>query len=408
MADLKQLKEERASLMSQITAISDKAKAENRNVTKEEADSVNQMYDKQVELRDQINAEERAIEMRSKLAENVEEIADDSKKSKEEVRSEVNRAFYNIMTRRASQKDLDIVKQFESRATDQSKTAGEGGYTVPTGFMAELEKTMAYYGTMLDRNLVRYWATPNGIDIAWPATDDTANKAVQVSEGASVASGTAAVFTSKTFKAYKWTSKIVKYTPELLSDSSFDFAMVLSDLFGERMGRGLNAAFTTGAGTTTVQGVVTGASAGKTTASETAITAAELLDLIYSLDRAYRSNAKLMMNDSTLKYIINLALSTDAKMANLFVPGANAGEPGYILGVPVVINNDMAAIGAGNVPIVIGDFKKYVTRFVGTPTFKTLFELYAATDELAAIMFQRVDGQVLNTAAFKKLTCADT
>ena len=408
MANLKSLKEERAGVLKQMEDLSKTAQAENRNMTTDEAQKVNSLYDRSAELRDMIKAEERTAEIRAEISEKVEQAADRNKESKDEARAKVNEAFRNLFMNRMSSEDRNVLNRFESRATDQSKTNSEGGYTVPQGFQAELEKTMAYYGPLLDAGLVRVWNTPNGIDIPWPSTDDTSNKASKVSEGSSVAGGTAAVFGSKTFKAYKYSTNLVKYTPELLADSAFDFSMILAELFGERMGRGLNYAFTKGVGTTDVQGVVVGASAGKTTAAELAITQSELLDLIHSLDVAYRNNAKLMMNDATYKYLYNLALTTDIKQINWLTPSNMANTPAMMFGYQVLINNDMDNIGAGNVPVVFGDFKKYVTRFAGPQTFKTLYELYAATDEYAAIMFQRVDGQVLNANAFKKLTMNNT
>lgn len=408
MKNLKELKEERAALQSQMMAIPDKAKQEGRNVTVDEAKLVNTLYDQDAELRDQIKAEERAAEIRAEISSKVEETAEKNGKSNDEQRAELNSAFKNIILRRASQKDFDTIRSFEKRATEQSTTAAEGGYTIPTGFLAEIQKTMLYYGPMLDTNLVRIINTPSGNDIHIPTNNDTTVKATKISEGAAVGTGTAPVWGEKVLKAYKYSTGIVKYTPELLADSAFDFSQVLSDLFGERMGRGLNYAFTKGAGTTDVQGVVTGASSGITSASETAITQSELLSLIHSLDVAYRNNGKLMMNDSTLKAIINLAISTAATQSNLYMPGTSIGDNGMVLNYPILINNDMDAIGAGLVPIVFGDFKQYMQRYIGAPTFKTLFELYASTDELAAIMFRRVDGQVMQTTAFKKLTMINT
>ena len=55
-----------------------------------------------------------------------------------------------------------------------------------------------------------------------------------------------------------------------------------------RMGRGWNEYFVGGTGTNQPQGLTAIAKAGKTAASATAVTYLELLDMEYSIDRAYR------------------------------------------------------------------------------------------------------------------------
>ena len=53
--------------------------------------------------------------------------------------------------------------------------------------------------------------------------------------------------------------------------------------------------------TSDVEGIVTNSAAGVTAASATAVTADEIIDLVHSVDPAYRvGNAAFMMNDSIL------------------------------------------------------------------------------------------------------------
>jgi hypothetical protein len=59
----------------------------------------------------------------------------------------------------------------------------------------------------------------------------------------------------------------------------------------ERIGRGTNQHFTTGTGSSQPQGIVTGATTGVTAAGVAAITADELIDLVHSVDPAYRRSA---------------------------------------------------------------------------------------------------------------------
>jgi hypothetical protein len=75
-----------------------------------------------------------------------------------------------------------------------------------------------------------------------------------------------------------------------------------------------------------------GAEIGVTAASATEITADEIIDLVYSLKRPYRKNAKFICNDQTLAAIRKL---TDKNGRYLWQDSVQAGEPGRLLGYEV-------------------------------------------------------------------------
>ena len=68
-----------------------------------------------------------------------------------------------------------------------------------------------------------------------------------------------------------------------------------------------NSKLTTASGSSDVEVVVTNSAAGLTVASATAVTADEIIDLVHSVDPAYRvGNAAFMTNDSTLAAVHKL------------------------------------------------------------------------------------------------------
>ena len=108
---------------------------------------------------------------------------------------------------------------------------------------------------------------------------------------------------------------------------------------------------------------MTGSALGKTAASATAITEAEILDLIYSIDPSYRNKPSfgLMMHDNVVSAIRALGFGSSNDFP-IFVPSMEAGQPDRILGVPVYINNDMESSIATGKKTVATDFSKYVVR----------------------------------------------
>jgi len=190
---------------------------------------------------------------------------------------------------------------------------------------------------------------------------------------------------------------MIKVNYEIFQDSYFDFEKVLMELFAERKGRGENTAMTTGAGSTTIEGLTVGAAASGVTLGAAALTRDNIVDLIHSVDIAYRKSPsfRIMMNDTTMAYIRKLYYSA-AGGGTLYTPGSLAGAPAYIENVPVFINNAMADIGASAKSILIGDFSKYKIRRVAGLRMKVVDQLYAATDQIGMDLLWRWDAQILN------------
>jgi len=115
--------------------------------------------------------------------------------------------------------------------------------------------------------------------------------------------------------------------------------------------------FIDGTGSSQAYGVLTGADAGVTAASATAITGDELIDLYHSLKQPYRPRAVWIMNDSTLKAIAKLK---DGDGQYLWRTGLVAGNPDTILGRPVFTSPNAAAMEASAVAIGFGDMSYYV------------------------------------------------
>ena len=99
-----------------------------------------------------------------------------------------------------------------------------------------------------------------------------------------------------------------------------------------------------------------GAQVGKTTASTTAITLDEVIDLYYSLKSPYRSKSVFITNDLTVKAIRKLK---DTTGQYLWQPSIREGTTDTLLGKPVYTSAYMPAIAASAKTIAFGDFSYY-------------------------------------------------
>jgi HK97 family phage major capsid protein len=403
--NVKELNEKRAATALKVKELRDKLEAEKRGMTAEERTDFDK-YSNEIALIDEDMVREKRAE--DILKAQAEQHEDDKRvvagKTKEEVRERVNNTFRDLILFRAfgigKMPDLRILSDpnenpfRELRTNAQSTTDNKGGYTIPEGFSGELAIAEKMWGGM--EGVSRIIQTDSGNDIPWPATNDTSNVAYQVDEAADLNTSATDVTFAKalTLKAYKWSSGLVRISQEILEDSYFNMEQILADLFGIRMGRGLNAAYTTGAGTTTISGVVTGATNSSiSSVGATAITYNNLVDLLHSVDPAYRMNARFMFNDATLAYLKKIV---DGDSKPIWQPTITQNAPDTILGYPYTINQDMASIGASAKSMLFGDFRNYLIRKVRGDRFKILLERYAELDQVAMVLLRRTDGQLLD------------
>jgi HK97 family phage major capsid protein len=310
-----------------------------------------------------------------------------------------------VMQRHAESRDLSV------------GTNASGGYFVPQGFVYELERALKAYGMMLEA--ASSFDTETGNPMPWPTENDTSNMAEIVAEGQQVSVGDMAIG-SLTFGAFKYSTRMVKVSIELIQDSAFDIDQYLISAFSVRLGRKLNRDFTVGAGTTEPKGIVTcvvanngsaqtwgagsgngvplvaAGSSGNTGGSETGVTSIgsdDLVNLEHSVDRAYRKNGAYMMSDSTLR---SLKQILDKYGRPLWQLSISAGVPDKINGYPYYVNEDMAAVATGNVTVLFGDFSKYKYRRVRQIQVLRLTERFADYGQVAFLGFARYDGNLLD------------
>jgi HK97 family phage major capsid protein len=276
-----------------------------------------------------------------------------------------------------------------------------GGFFVPQGFVYNVEQAMAAYGPML--KVATVTTTASGNPLPFPTSNDTTTEAEITAEAGAVNTGDVSIG-SLTINAYKWDSKLVKVSLELLQDSAFDIQKFLTNAFGERFGRGMNRKFTIGSGTNEPKGLIVAATAGPTATGSasntggtetggTTIGSDDLVALEGSVDPAYRPGSAFMLHDTTLQKIKGLR---DKQGHPIFLTGLANNAPDTILGYPVYINQVMDQIAINKKTIAFGRFDKYNVRMVEGITVLRLNELFAQNGQVGFIAFRRADGNLLD------------
>jgi HK97 family phage major capsid protein len=279
-------------------------------------------------------------------------------------------------------------------------TGAAGGYMVPAPFRAKLIEAQKFYSSM--RDVAEVITTETGATLPWPTNDDTANIGAILAENSQVTEQDVTLGTND-IGAYMYTSKLVRVSLQLLNDNAFDLESWLAGVLGRRIGRAQNQHFTTGTGTAQPEGVQTNAVIGKTgtTGQTTSVTYDDLIDLIHSVDPAYRNSgrAQFMLNDTTLAAARKLK---DSQNRPLWEPSIQVGVPDGLLGYGYSINQDMPVMAANAKSILFGDFYAgYLIRDVQDVQLLRLAERYADYLQVGFLAFARTDGTPQDTAAYK-------
>jgi len=394
MNKILELREKRAKLWDSTKAFLDSRRNENGLLSAEDTTTYEKMEADVVSLGKEIDRLERQAVLDLELSKPT-TAAITNKPSQHQETEKIGRASSEYKA--AFWKAMKNKNSFDVQNALQVGTDSEGGYLVPD----EFERTLVE--ALQEENIFRQLATiittsSGDRKIPVVATKGTASWVDE--EGAIPESDDA--FGQVSIGAYKLAT-MIKVSEELLNDSVFNLEQYIAKEFGRRIGAKEEEAFFVGDGTGKPTGIFNatgGAGVGVTTASASAITIDEIMDLFYSLKSPYRKNAVFVTNDATVKSIRKLK---DGNGQYLWQPSVTAGQPDTILNRPLKTSAYVPAIAAAAKTIAFGDFSYYWVADRQGRAFQRLNELYAATGQVGFKATQRVDGKLILAEAVKVL-----
>ena len=330
--------------------------------------------------------------------------------------------FFADVGNQAAKKDPETLNAFEAvalylrfgnnvspeqavqiRNAMSTTTPAEGGYTVPAEVATMVIDKLKAFGGM--REVSTVITTTTGVAMSWPTSDGTADVGAIVGQNTAV-SAADVTFGTIGLNPFYYTSNKIALPLELIQDSAVDVVSYVINRLATRIARIQNTHFTVGAGTTLPDGVMVKAGIGKTgtTGQTLTVTYADLTDLKHSVNRAYRANARYMMNDLSVAVVSKLVDTTGRP---IWTPGdaesiAN-GRPDTLCGYPVAINDDVAVMAANALSIGFGDFSQYTIRDVAGTTVLRRFDdsAFALSNQVGFCAWTRSGGNLLDTASVK-------
>jgi len=374
---VKAQQEVRANLTEQIREVIEGAEAEGRGLDSAELEKIDRI---EVDIR-------RADEAISVATRNEERKAE---------ASEASRGFVPAEAReeRTAGDILRGIAQGEVRGHEfeQRATLVPSANTVPKSFYDMVFDVARLVGPMLETSDVINTST--GEDLTIPTL--TAYSAATLKGAGTALDESEPTYSSITLGAYKY-GLLIPVAAELVSDAVFNIESHVAEQAGNGIGTAVNAALTTGDGSSKPNGIVTASSEGVEGAAAVAgaFTADNLIDLAYSgVDGLVRRlpGTAYMASGAAIGAMRKLK---DTAGNYLYTVGV--GQPDQFAGFDVVENPNVAAPAAEAISVLFGHLPSYKVRMAGGLQVASSSDYAFNTDTVTYRFTMRVDGDLTHS-----------
>lgn len=308
---------------------------------------------------------------------------------------EYTKAFYHYL------RTGESAELRKARKALQEGAATEGGYLVPDDEYGSIIAKRDESSIISRLGLTR--VTTDRDKFNFPTENTSMTKfTIVAEEGAITAAQSDPSFAQVPVTIYNF-KKLIKVSEELLEDENSNLEAFLTNALGRALADTENYYALIGSGSTQPQGAFTGGTAGLTLASASAIAPAEIPALMGKLKTPYHSGAAFVMDPATWFHLKGLTGSQFIFTDGVARLSGTVDGP-TLEGFPVVLNSNVAAIGASAKSVLFGnfDFMGFVTN--RGVRVRRLVELYAGNGQVGILANYRFGCAVLEGEAFQYAT----
>ena len=373
----KGLEEKRNDLKSQMSALLETSKTEERAMTEEEVSKFD-------ELEQEIKNIDATIEREEKI-ENMEE---------REIKVEEREL---TVEERDSKEFVGYIRNIIENRADVNLTAGNNGAIIPKTIAQKVIAKVYDMSSIL--NDATKYNTKGNLSIPTYGADGSNDIAMAYADE----------FTELESKAGKFSSvdlgnhlagALVKLSKSLVSNSDIDLENKVIELMAQAIVRFQERECLYG--TTNKAEGLKGVTLKHTTASATVITADDLIKAKNKVKKGFRKNAKWIMSNDTLTAI---ELLKDGEDRFIFRPDMTGEFDGYLLGYPVEVSDNMEEIAGGKDVIFFGDFSGLALKQRNDALeMQVLREKYATQHAIGITAWLEFDAKVENAQKISKVT----
>lgn len=400
---LKELRENRGRIVTEMRGLIDTALAEKRDLSDEETAKHGELYDEQARVAELIKVEERSIEVSRLIADQQDGPAENrgTPKTEAELRMEGFRTY--LRTGRVGGEGAAELRAF------QAGSDTEGGYlTAPQQFVQQLIK--AVDDAVFIRGLATVWAVPTAESLGVPTLATDAEDSDWTSELLTGNEEDTLRFGKRELRPHPM-AKRVKISRTLVRKAVMPVEQIIIDRMSYKIGITQEKAFMTGNGAQKPLGIFTASADGISTARDvstgnttTSIQFDGLIEAKYTLKGAYWPRAQWLFHRDAVKQVAKLK---DGDGQYLWQPSVQQGQPDRVHGLPLIVSEYVPnTFTTGLYVGMLGDFKHYWIADALNLQMQALYELYAETNQIGYISRMETDGMPTLEEAFVRITLA--
>lgn len=382
----KDLVEKQNDLLTRADEVLNKAKEEKRELTEDEAMELAEIRDDVKKIKETLGLEKEFKDMDKK--EVVEEKTTDEDRACAKEKQET-RAFENYIRGKVD---------YNERANNL--TEGDNGAVIPQTIANKIIAKVYDICPVLEKS--NKYNVKGTLTIPYYDEEDNAIQVAYQTEFQDVESSVGEFTSTITLSGYL-AGALIKISRSLINNSQFDIVGYVVDQMALHISRFIEHELLIG-----TEGKATGLSTltnTVNTASASAITADELIELQDKVKDVYQNNAVWIMSTKTRTALRQLKDSMGRYMLqdDISLPFGHS-----LLGKPVYVSDNMPEIGSGNTAIYYGDLSGLATKFSENINIQILKERFATQHADACIAWLEFDSKVEDAQKLAKLVCGTT
>ena len=387
MSNFKELREKRNELMDKYEEVLNTAKMETRELTEAEAEELAEIRDNVRKIVATLKADDDFKELEEM------EVKEDKTPTEEEETVEDKQKVIEEQETRAF--EAYIRGEINERDGELTPASTSAGAIIPTTIVNYIIKKVYDICPILDRS--QKFNVKGTLEVPYYPYDSNNITVAYKSEFSALtsSSGKFATVELKGFLA----GALTKISRSLINNAQFDIVGFVVDEMAYQIARFIEGELLNG--TENKVAGLSGLTNGITSASTSAITADEIIQLHDSIKDQFQNNAIWIMSPKTRTALRALKSTTGYYLLNDDISSPFGST---LLGKPVYVSDNMPDIGAGKVAIYYGDMKGLATKFSEEINIEVLREKYADEHAIGVIGWLEFDAKVIDEQQIAKLT----
>lgn len=277
----------------------------------------------------------------------------------------------------------------ETRVGEQNLTMGNNGAVIPVTIANKIINTVKDISTVLSRATMYNVKGTLKIPV-WGNANSTHNISVGYQEEFTELTADTGKFTSIDLGGYL-AGALSLIGKSVINNAQVDIVSFIVTEMAKKIAEFLEHELLVGTGSNAAQGIAVGCTNIKTTATASAITADELIELQAKVKQAYQGNAIWIMSQNTFTAIKKLK---DGEGNYLLQTDFTKEFPYRLLGKPVEVSDNMPDIATGNKTIIYGDMTGLSVNMREDISIQLLMEKYATQHAVGVVAWFEFDSKV--------------